>query len=429
MLLASVVGHGNAEAAVIVFGVRVGRVLGSLQDQIRFAERPLLIENQRLGQVGRVSLRGAGVRPARDEVDLGLLQATLVDELAVPRNRFPGRHAAGGGFPLDRLRPRLGGGVVHERERGDLARVMADLAARLEQADDPVVESDRFAAAEGERDLHLVGFDPVDGQRDVDGRPAAQLERQGADIDLVETGKLCMRAVIGHVDRNSADRRRKLRAAAHARAEQAQIDLAGGEVDRQRLPRPALGIVNRYVLIALGSVGIRARGDRGRQSRSGIRGGKQPRADEPDLEFPIGHGRAAAHHPHVRRARGQVGNQDVELRRRNGEDSCAALDLGAVFDDDRDRVEFIGQLGPGRGDRRLRRELAPEHGGDRVRGHRLLGDEAGARYNGDGAFVSAQLRRGRAGQRHGQNGRAVNETFSPNPLHDHPRSGRSRRMQ
>ena len=106
--------NGNAEAAVVVFHVRIGRVLRKLQDQIRIAESPFLIEDQRLRQVGRIALRDTRIHPARDQVDLGFVQEAFSDEFAVSRDRFPRRHIAGGRRPLDPPRPGPGGFVVHQ---------------------------------------------------------------------------------------------------------------------------------------------------------------------------------------------------------------------------------------------------------------------------------------------------------------------------
>ncbi len=108
--------------------------------QIGLADEPVAFrpERQRRRHVGRVALRRAGVDPAHDGRDLVVAQRAIVLVVAdadglveMPRRHVAVRHA----LP-DRARPRPHFVVGDERHRRRRARVMAGLAAFLEDRRD-----------------------------------------------------------------------------------------------------------------------------------------------------------------------------------------------------------------------------------------------------------------------------------------------------
>src|SRR3954467_9917160 len=130
----------HREAAVHVAGHRRRIRFGVRKHEIGLAERPSAVEVFWRWKIGEGSLRRAVVDPFRDGVDLVLPEHTRLGEVAARRRRLPGRHLMRLRHVLDGVGMRRGVAVRHQRERRDVAGVMAALAAVLEDADDFIAE-------------------------------------------------------------------------------------------------------------------------------------------------------------------------------------------------------------------------------------------------------------------------------------------------
>ncbi len=131
----------HREAAIHVADRRRRVRLRVLQNHVGLPERPPAIEIERRGQIGRISFRRAVVGPTRDGVDVRLRENARAIEDAAAQRRLPRRHLARLRHVLDIRCALVRFGVRHQRERTDIAGVMAGLATRLKNADDFLVES------------------------------------------------------------------------------------------------------------------------------------------------------------------------------------------------------------------------------------------------------------------------------------------------
>ena len=139
-------------------GYRVGA-----DDEVGFARGPLdaVIEDQRLGGVGRIALGRAGPGPGRYRLDFRIVQGRIVLEILDADVLFhiPGRHRAGPvpqpGLVFDQAGKRRDLLVSDQGHRADAADPVAVLATALQDRFDIPVESDLILlAGSGKRHQH-----------------------------------------------------------------------------------------------------------------------------------------------------------------------------------------------------------------------------------------------------------------------------------
>jgi hypothetical protein len=150
---------------------RHGERLLHREDVVRFADRPAFRERRGRRQLGPVAFERAAIDPRRDRVDVGLLQAHVVGELADGRVGAPGRHLPRRDLLFDGARPRTRVLVGQERHRRHRARPVALDAIPEEDRRDVLAEGRRSRRERGDRAdcqaesdeycLHVASIAPI----------------------------------------------------------------------------------------------------------------------------------------------------------------------------------------------------------------------------------------------------------------------------
>ena len=96
-------------------------------------------------RIFRIAFHGSTISPGRKSFDLGGFQGPVVVKVAVLRVREPGRHLFRKDRRFDRLRPRPGFLMAHQRHRSNLTWPMATLAILLQDRKHVLVESNNPA--------------------------------------------------------------------------------------------------------------------------------------------------------------------------------------------------------------------------------------------------------------------------------------------
>ncbi len=125
--------RGNNEAPVGIFAAR-RRDVGAPhpQDEIRLAEPPLIIEDRRRRERGRISFRGACLCPCRQRPDFGVAEPAFPREMAIPGRRFPGRHLPFRCYPRNQLCPSRRLLIGDQRKGRNFSPVMARCAVPVQ---------------------------------------------------------------------------------------------------------------------------------------------------------------------------------------------------------------------------------------------------------------------------------------------------------